>query len=85
MDYIERYIGFGTGHNEEPIAVVSLKSQALLELLETATAFLRPKQSFVAVFMLDGTRVKDLAEVSLTCKVLLFSTSTVFHGIQENL
>lgn len=84
MDYIERYIGFGPGHSEETIAVVSLRNQALLELLETVTAFLRPKQTFVAVFMLDGTRVKDLAEVSPTCKVLLFSTSTVFRGIQED-
>lgn len=84
MDFMERYIGFAPGYSEEPISVISLRSQALLELLETATTALRPRQSFVSVFLLDGKRVEDLASVPANCKVLLFSTTGMFRGIQED-
>ena len=84
MDFIERYIGFASGHSEESLAAVSLRSQALLELLETSTAALRPRQPYVSVFLLDGERVEDLAAVPVNCKVLLFSTTGVFRGVQED-
>lgn len=83
LDYVQRYIGFGTTHSMEPRAEVSLRSQALMELMENAMNALKPRQPYVAVFTLDGWKVEDLGLIPSNCRVLLFSKTGHFRGIRE--
>lgn len=85
LDYVQKYIGFVPSPNPEPLRSdeVSLKHQALLELLEKTNANLRPPEPFVAIFTVDGRRVEDLALVPLSCKVLLFSSTGEFKGLRD--
>jgi len=85
LDYVQKYIGFVPSPNPEPLRSdeVSLKHQALMELLEKTNVNLRPAKPFVAIFTVDGRRLEDLALVPLSCKVLIFSSTGEFKGLRD--
>lgn len=85
LDYVQKYIGFVPSPNPEPLRhdEISLKNQALYELLEKANANLKPEKPFVRIFTVDGTNVEDLALVPQSCKVLVFSSTGVFKGLSD--
>jgi hypothetical protein len=85
QDFIERYIGSSLKKTKDEVfdqTKISLKSQALLSLLETVSERLKPKSPYTAIFLINGHKVEDLSLVPQDCQVMLFSSSGEFQGVQ---
>jgi hypothetical protein len=84
-DFVRRYIAFDRHGYYLPSRnkAVSLEIQAVLEILERATQALKPDKPFVSIFLVDGREITDLIQVPKDCRVLLFSRTGEFQGVQE--
>jgi hypothetical protein len=80
QDLYNRYIrGITPKHVDPEAKQITLKSQAMQELVETVSDELN--EPFTTVFMVNGDQVTDLSEVPRACRVLLFSETGVFKGL----
>lgn len=83
QDLYSRYIGGLTPKQGDlETKEVSLKSQALQELLETVSENLG--EHFTSVFTVNGQMLTDLTELPRSCRVLLFSESSNFKGLASS-
>jgi len=80
QDLYNRYIGGITPKQSDLEAKeVSLKTQAMQELLETVSEQLN--ENFTTIFTVTGNKVTDLSDLTRSCRVLLFSESGYCRGL----